>query len=217
MGLTAAQQQIHDLVFAEFTEDVDFRYLGGRVMWINRGSRLVRRYIAGTNTLSQHVGGNAEDFGTINSTDPAAIQKIDRLVARVMQARDEGMPVGRILWRGVANHYPHHAHIEGFPPMTQAQLWAEYEEMETENMTVAELVEKIQGALVAAGYNLGTYGPNKNGVDGDWGAKTDQAFKAAMESAANPLAVIPDLSAYAKVTHTHRIIGGDDLITGVPV
>ena len=39
-------------------------------------------------------------------------------------------------------------------------------------------VTELQTALVKLGYKLGTYGPNKDGVDGDCGAKTVAAIKA---------------------------------------
>lgn len=38
-------------------------------------------------------------------------------------------------------------------------------------------VAELQAALVKLGYNLGTYGKNKDGVDGDCGTKTVQAIK----------------------------------------
>ena len=38
-----------------------------------------------------------------------------------------------------------------------------------------DAVIRLQKALVARGYNLGTFGPNKDGVDGDFGAATQQA------------------------------------------
>ena len=38
-------------------------------------------------------------------------------------------------------------------------------------------VKEIQKLLIGAGYNLGDYGVNKNGVDGDFGTKTLEAVK----------------------------------------
>lgn len=38
-------------------------------------------------------------------------------------------------------------------------------------------VAELQAALVKLGYNLGTYGTNKDGIDGDCGSKTVQAIK----------------------------------------
>lgn len=43
-------------------------------------------------------------------------------------------------------------------------------------------VEDLQSALVTLGYKLGAYGPNKNGVDGDFGSMTDKAVKAFQKS-----------------------------------
>ena len=39
-------------------------------------------------------------------------------------------------------------------------------------------VEELQGDLVQLGYDIGTYGPNKDGIDGSFGAKTEAAVKA---------------------------------------
>ena len=38
-------------------------------------------------------------------------------------------------------------------------------------------IKEIQNLLIGAGYNLGDYGVNKNGVDGDFGKKTLEAVK----------------------------------------
>ncbi|MCD1294328.1 hypothetical protein CUJ83_04860 [Methanocella sp. CWC-04] len=40
-----------------------------------------------------------------------------------------------------------------------------------------ELVEHVQHMLIALGYDLGDYGPDKNGVDGDFGDATEKAVK----------------------------------------
>lgn len=42
---------------------------------------------------------------------------------------------------------------------------------------VADDVGELQGLLVKLGYNIGTYGPGKDGVDCDYGAKTAAAVK----------------------------------------
>jgi len=40
-----------------------------------------------------------------------------------------------------------------------------------------DLVEQLQKMLVALGYDLGDFGPNKDGVDGDFGERTQTAVK----------------------------------------
>ena len=40
-----------------------------------------------------------------------------------------------------------------------------------------EYVKELQSDLLMLGYNLGTYGPNKDGVDGSFGQKTEDAVK----------------------------------------
>lgn len=176
-----------------YKEGVHYRSLGTQVLWVRDASgHLRKRFISGTNTLSQHVGGNAIDIAPLEQTT-FHIRTIDEMVGLCDDLRARGYPVGRILWRGVRNHYPHHAHIEGAPPYTQAKLWSFYERG-TDDMTVAELVEELQGALVAAGYDLGTYGPNGDGVDGDLGNKTRNALIDAFRG--TPLA-----------DHSHKIVG----------
>lgn len=45
------------------------------------------------------------------------------------------------------------------------------------NYTDAKTVTAVQSALVKKGYDLGKTGPNNDGVDGDFGAKTKAAIK----------------------------------------
>jgi predicted chitinase/peptidoglycan hydrolase-like protein with peptidoglycan-binding domain len=40
-----------------------------------------------------------------------------------------------------------------------------------------EQIKKVQAFLKSKGYDLGTYGPNKDGIDGDFGTKTKTALK----------------------------------------
>lgn len=55
-------------------------------------------------------------------------------------------------------------------------------------------VTELQTDLVKLGYDLGTYGPEKNGVDGSFGAKTESAVKAFQTSHDGPdgRALVPD-------------------------
>lgn len=203
MSLTSSAFNVYNAISKEFKRGVDYTWLGGQVMWIRVNGILVRRFIAGTNTLSQHVGGNAFDLGSI-STGAADIAKIDRAVL-IAKAHPD---CGRVLWRGVRNHYPHHAHIEGKPALTQAQLWAFYENAMEEDMTVAELVEELQKGMVAAGYDLGTYGPNSDGVDGDWGAKSAAAWQKVCEDAKKPA---------SNADHRHNITLPSSITTSNPL
>lgn len=45
------------------------------------------------------------------------------------------------------------------------------------------MVRRVQGLLVAAGYDLGATGPRKDGIDGSWGAATDKALRALQKAA----------------------------------
>lgn len=59
-----------------------------------------------------------------------------------------------------------------------------------------EDVAALQTALLALGYDLGTFGTAKNGVDGDFGSKTLAAVKALQEMAGLTATGIFDSSAY---------------------
>lgn len=58
-------------------------------------------------------------------------------------------------------------------------------------------VTELQTALVKLGYNLGTYGKNKDGVDGDFGSKTEAAVKKVQEAAGLEASGVFDKAAYA--------------------
>jgi len=45
------------------------------------------------------------------------------------------------------------------------------------------MVRRVQGLLVAAGYDLGTSGPRRDGIDGSFGAATDKALRALQKAA----------------------------------
>ena len=205
--LTTSLRLVDDTINRRFEEGVDYVDLGGQVKWVRRADGiLVKRFIAGTSKLSQHVGGNAKDYG-VGPAGPSAIDAIDAYV------RTSGLPVGRILWRGVRGHDGHHAHIEGWPELTQEQLWSFYDnEDETEEEEMREFVEFIQGILVELGYDLGKYGPNEDGIDGDPGPKTRAALMAALSGAEIDLSQI-DLSKYALAQHTHPTPKHDHKVT----
>ena len=182
----------YDTLTAEFAGQ--YKDLGDQVLWIWRNGVLTKRYIAGTNILSQHVGGNAWDVAPLTQST-ANIAKIDRMVVRA-----EALGC-KVLWRGVRNHFPHHAHIEGRPKYTQTQLHEFYEEDDD----VKELIAEIQHALIDCGYDLGDFTPLPGfppGCDGEMGAKTRAAMRQAWGQGGGK---VPD--------HKHPQIG----VTGVPI
>lgn len=65
-----------------------------------------------------------------------------------------------------------------------------------ENGDEGDDVAELQTALVALGYDLGTYGAAKDGVDGDFGKKTVAAVKALQEKAGLPATGIFDTATY---------------------
>jgi len=81
----------------------------------------VCKWISGTRDPSEHcpgpptpVGGNAMDWAVFRKNSDGRwvvdIEATDRVVARL---KASGFP--EVLWRGVANHYPNHAHTSGNP------------------------------------------------------------------------------------------------------
>lgn len=50
------------------------------------------------------------------------------------------------------------------------------EQFSDEDITNEEMVKNIQKELVSLGYDLGTFGDNKDGVDGKYGNATKQAY-----------------------------------------
>ena len=54
------------------------------------------------------------------------------------------------------------------------------------------VVEVMQEALLKAGYDLGDYGPKHNGVDGEFGKKTEDALKAFQKAAGMPVTGVYD-------------------------
>ena len=77
----------------------------------------VCKLISGTNTPSQHCpgppspdGGNAFDWVVKRADGTVDIDATDKVVAHL---ENNGYP--EVLWRGVANHFPNHAHTSGNP------------------------------------------------------------------------------------------------------
>jgi hypothetical protein len=124
-----------------------------------------RRYIAGTDTPSQHAWGNAIDLGVVS------MEQMDEIVEDLREQRQrELLPIGTILWRR-ENHYDH-AHVEGKFRRADSNLPPRLPgEPNEEDMT--ELVKKIQTALNESGAELQ--------VDGIWGPLTNAAFVKALE------------------------------------
>lgn len=168
---------ISDAVHAEFSQ---------LVSW----GKWNRRPIAGTNIWSQHSWANAEDIADPN--DLYASPLLDEVAAWLRYHRKvgtvfgDGAKVGTVLWR-VRNHWDH-IHYErapkqsGTPPLRPPLI--DYQNEETMK------TEDVQRALVDAGFDLGDYGPNKDGVDGKWGPTSHAAFVKALKSGGVPADVV---------------------------
>lgn len=83
-------------------------------------------------------------------------------------------------------------------------------------------VKELQTILVTLGYKLGSYGPNKNGVDGDFGSATEKAVKSFQKSRGlevdgivGPLtwaALDRAIAESGKATHTRDEATGQDYL-----
>ena len=163
--VTPPVQVIRDLVYSSFTEGVDFKNLG----------IYNRRYIAGTQQWSQHAWGNAFDIGVVGMWLPyapkgsgtAGQKRVDDIHNFLVQARNQGKPIGKIIWR--SNQHWNHIHVEGVPPKTGIPPLLTQEQEEE----MKEAITGIQKNLNKAGYK----GANGQSLkeDGIWGPNTEHA------------------------------------------
>lgn len=70
---------------------------------------------------------------------------------------------------------------------------------------VGEDVKALQKALVSLGYNLGTFGPDKDGCDGEFGKATETAVKAFQRDHGLPQTGIWGPAAQAKLEAAQRV------------
>jgi hypothetical protein len=115
----------------------------------------------------------------------------DRLMFSSYPAR--GFPPW--VWRSYSGTNPHagHAHISmNDSADNDGSPWAIDLQGESTMLTIVQL----QQALVDAGYDLGTTGPNGDGVDGDYGSKSKAAHTAGLTAL--------DAHTHAVPNHTHK-------------
>ena len=77
-------------------------------------------------------------------------------------------------------------------------------------------VTELQGHLVALGYDLGNYGAEKNGVDGDFGTKTQAAVKELQKKAGIEQSGVFDANTYKALLDALNPPQADDQITDTP-
>ena len=84
------------------------------------------------------------------------------------------------------------------------------------------VVEVMQEALLKAGYDLGDYGPKHNGVDGEFGKKTEDALKAFQKAAGLPVTGVYDEATRAALTGAKpleefvEVVGGTVNVRSAP-
>lgn len=137
-----------------------------------------RRYISGTTTWSQHAWANAEDIADGYYNDRYDSPYLDQVYAWLIDQKrkgtvfGDGAKIGTVLWKVPAHHdhihYERYPKLRGTPPLRPPTI--DWENNNT--MTY----EEMQRALVDAGYDLGDYGPNGDGVDGKWGPMSHAAL-----------------------------------------
>lgn len=116
-GVSTSIARAHNLTFAK-TEQLD-RDDPDNLRVVTMGYT-VCKLISGTNTPSQHCpgppspdGGNAMDWVVKRADGSVDVDATDKVVAHL---RVNGYP--EVLWRGVPNHFPNHAHTSGNPKRT---------------------------------------------------------------------------------------------------
>lgn len=116
-GISPSIARAHNITFAEAEKLQLETGIPHRIVTMGY---TVCKLIAGTRTPSQHcpgppspTGGNAMDWIVqkfVNGKWVADIPSTDHVKSKLVS---EGYP--EVLWRGVPNHYPNHAHTSGNP------------------------------------------------------------------------------------------------------
>jgi hypothetical protein len=113
-GISPSIAKAHKLTFTK-TEQLDFQ--DPDELHVVTMGYTVCKWISGTRVPSQHcpgppspTGGNAMDWVVKRKDGSVDIGATDKVVAYL---NSNGFP--EVLWRGVPNHYPNHAHTSGNP------------------------------------------------------------------------------------------------------
>lgn len=153
------------------------------------------RNVAGTATTSLHGEGRALDYGmpmTNGRGSRLGHEFVEKLRANARRLGIQAIIYDRQIWsarspngRAFTGRHPHydHLHIE--------LTWNSGRNLNLTTLravlgtgeNVEALVRNIQKGLVDAGYDLGKWGPNNDGVDGRWGNDTQAGFTQAMRDA----------------------------------
>ena len=117
-GVSSSIAKVHEFIFKECERQ---EFLLGRKLKVVTMGYTVCKKISGTSTPSQHcpgpptpLGGNAVDFVIDRDGGTNDIEATDNITRQL----DSKSYVAQVLWRGVPNHYPGHAHISGAPMRT---------------------------------------------------------------------------------------------------
>lgn len=98
-------------------------------------------------------------------------------------------------------------HVRGEPvedPTVELQVDPRDEPDEAKSLRSLDTVRERQQALVDLGFDLGPYGPKKNGVDGDWGG----ASRGALEAFESSMGLNPDGYWDDRAEHAVRVALG---------
>lgn len=133
-------------------------------------------------------GGGVNPFpGTKNNTNFMSVCILGDFSGPSYRGRDiepteAQLDALKALWRGLSRYYEMDSHMllthamfgkENCPGRTLA---FEVHKLRTQGLTLPRTVKQWQQGLVDLGYNLGAYGPKRDGVDGDWGGLSRTAL-----------------------------------------
>lgn len=115
-NISSAIANVHNFIFTEVQRQAVI--LDEEPLHIVTMGYTVCKFISGTRIGSQHspgppfpMGGNAVDFVVRHKGGSNCIEATDAICNKLAGKRY----VAQVLWRGVANHFPWHAHISGAP------------------------------------------------------------------------------------------------------
>lgn len=153
------------------------------------------RSVAGSSTTSLHGEGRALDYGMpmVNGRgSPAGHEFVQKLRENAKRLGIQVIIYDRQIWsarspngrryNGVHPHYDH-LHIELTWNAARNLNLTTLREVLGIGENVEELVRNIQSALREAGYDIGKWGDNNDGVDGIWGNDTQGGLVKALSDA----------------------------------
>lgn len=137
------------------------------------------RAIAGTSRASNHSWGLAIDLDAPNNGFQRGVPGPGR---NDMPSNASALASKYgCRWGGDYSRSADPMHYEFMGTPRDAEQIINRHNLRAGEINVEEITKKIQKALVDAGHDLGNYGPNNDGVDGDWGPATQSGLVEALQ------------------------------------